>query len=304
MVSIRLKLLTAACLAPLVLPGCGARVPAIDSAHPDVPTPAPEVGTAAPAAGTTPVPVVDGTASIILEPPEFVLTATPTRISLPLPLERILLDAPGPRSQVVSPVRVSGWAGPAYGGKVFVRLIGEQGQEIGRATTFLLAIEGSAGAFVVTVPFSISGVAEAGLIEVSFNHQTSNQVDHIHSRPVVFLSVGPPRIFTDPDAPEKLTIFSPREDRRVSGGVAEVRGAAWIDEDFPLLIEVLDRSGNVVGSAEVEVEAPVLGELGTFEARVPFTIPRAQYGRIAIIERSEHPPAVRHYTSIRVYLEP
>ena len=255
-------------------------------------------------ADTTPIPVVDGTPALVLEPPEFVLTATPTRISLPLSQERIKLDAPGPGSQVVSPVRVTGWAGPAFGGKVLVRLLGEQGQEIGRATTYLLAIEGSAGQFVVTVPFSVNGVAEAGLVEVSFNNQTSNQVDHIHARPVVFLGVGPAHIFTDPGAPEKLTLFSPREDRRVSGGVADVRGAAWVDEDVPLLIEVLDRSGNVVGSAEATVQAPVLGELGTFQARVEFTIPRAQYGRIAVIERGEHPPAVRHYTSIRVYLEP
>lgn len=304
MVLTRLKVVATALLAGLVFPGCGASVPVIGPAEPGPPASTAEPGTATPPGASMPIPVVDGTASLILEPPEFVLTATPTRVSLPIPQERILLDAPGPRSQVVSPVRVSGWAGPAYGGKVFVRLIGEEGQEIGRATTYLLAIEGSAGAFVVTVPFSITGVAEAGLIEVGFNHLTSNRIDHIHSRPVVFLGVGPARIYTDPDAPEKLTIFSPREDRRVSGGVAEVRGAAWVDEDLPLLIEVLDRSGNVVGSAEVEVEAPVLGELGTFEARVPFTIPRAQYGRIAVIERGEHPPAIRHYTSVRVYLEP
>jgi hypothetical protein len=300
----RLRLLSAALAASLVLTACGASLPDLGLGLPSNARPVAEPGPTASPPATTPVPVVDGSPSIVLEPPEFVVTATPTRISLPLPQERISLDAPGPGSQVVSPVRVSGWAGPAYGGRIFVRLIGEQGQEIARATTYLLAIEGSAGLFVVTVPFTLQGVAEAGMIEVSFNHPTTNQVVHIHSRPVVFLSTGPALIHPDPGAPEKVTIFTPRDERRVSGGVAHVRGGAWLDEDLPLLIEVLDRDGNVVGSTEVEVQAPVLGELGTFEADVPFTIPNSQYGRIAVIERSLSPPGVRHFTSVRVYLEP
>lgn len=291
-------------MASLALTACGASLPDLGSNPPSIAEPIAGFDATASPAATTPIPVVDGTPSVVLEPPEFVVTATPTRISLPLPQERISLDAPGPGSQVVSPVRVSGWAGPAFGGRIFVRLIGEEGQEIGRATTYLLAIEGSAGLFVVTVPFTLQGVAEAGSVEVSFNHQTTNQLEHIHSRPVVFLSAGPARIHPDPGAPEKISIFTPRDERRVSGGVAHVRGGAWLDEDLPLLIEVLDRTGNVVGSAEVEVQAPVLGELGTFEADVPFTIPNAQYGRIAVIERTENPPGVRHFTSVRVYLEP
>jgi hypothetical protein len=252
----------------------------------------------------TPRPVTNSTPSIILEPPEFVLTPTPTRISLPLPQERIVLHAPGPGSQVTSPVRVTGWSGPAYAGKIYVRLLGEQGQVIGQATTYLLANEDSAGTFLVLVPFAIADVAEAGLVEVSYRSPIDNQVEHIHARPVVFLSVGPSLIYTDPGAPEQLTIFSPRDNRRVSGGVARVQGGGWVDEDLPLVVEVLDRSGEVVGSAEVELEAPVVGELGTFDVEVPFSIPRAQYGRIAVIERSQRPVGIRHYTSVRVYLEP
>lgn len=288
----------------LTLAGCAGPLPDLGFGPAEAPSPTAALAAPASPVPVSPIPVVDGTPALVLEPPEFVVTPTPTRISLTLPQERITLDAPGPGSQVVSPVRVSGWAGPAFGGKVFVRLLGEQGQELGRATTYLLTSEGSAGLFVVTVPFRVEGVAEAGFVEVSYHHLTTNLVEHITTRPVVFLGVGPARIHPDPGAPEKVTIFTPRDDRRVSGGVAHVRGAAWLDEALPLLIEVLDRSGSVIGSAEVEVQAPVLGELGTFEADVAFTVPHAQYGRIAVVERGQDPPIVRHYTSVRVYLEP
>lgn len=292
-----------AAAAALLLSGCLA--PAGGSGG--APNPQAAGGTApepSPTLPALPAPLVDGTAAVVLEPPEFAPTATPTRISLPLPQERLILEAPGPGSQVTSPVRVAGWAGPSFQGKVFVRLIGEQGQEIARTTTYILAQEGAAGLFVVTVPFSISGVAEAGLIEVSTNNLLNNRLDHLAARPVVFLAVGEPRVHTNLTVTEKLTIFSPREDRVVRGGVASVRGGAWVDEDLPLLIEVLDRAGQVVGSVEVPLLAPVVGELGTFEAEVPYTIPHAQYGRIAVIERGLHPPAVRHVTSLRVWLEP
>ena len=282
-----------ACRAGVTAPG---EVPTVAAASVTTPTP--------PEPSMTRLPIVDGTPALVLEPPEFILTPTPTRVSLPLPLERLIIEAPGPGSSVVSPVRVAGWGGPGFQRKIFVRLIGEQGQELARTTTYLLAQEGSAGLFVVTVPFSIGGLAEVGLVEVSFNTPTSNRLEHISTRPVVFLSVGPDRVYTNLTTAEKITIFSPRLDRLVRGGVATVSGAAILDEDLPLLVEVLDRTGQVIGSVEVPVQEPVVGELGTFEAKVAYTVPYPQYGRIAVTERGLRPPAVRHYTTVRVYLEP
>jgi hypothetical protein len=260
--------------------------------------------TPAPPSPSTPQPVIDGPPAIVLEPPEFVSSPTPTRISLTLPQERVILEAPGPGSQVVSPVRVAGWGGPSSQGRVFVRLIGEQGQVLARIATFILAPDGASGQFVVTVPFTLPGVAEAGLVEVSINDYTTGQLEHISTRPVVFLSVGPGRVHTNPTTAEKLSLFAPRQDGVMRDGLISVSGAALLDEDLPLLIEVLDRAGEVIASTEVEVQAPVLGELGTFQAQLPYEVPYAQYGRVAVTERGLHPPAVRHYTSVRVYLEP
>lgn len=253
---------------------------------------------------STPMPVVDGAPALVLEPPEFVSSPTPTRISLPLPQERIVIEAPGPGSQVVSPVRVAGWGGPSAQGWIYVRLIGEQGQVLARITTFTLAPEGSSGQFVVTVPFTIAGVAEAGLVEVSYNGYTTGKLEHIATRPVVFLGVGPARIHTNQGVAEKLTVFTPRQDQVMRQGRVNVSGAALLDEDLPLLVELLDRAGEVLVSTEVEVAAPALGELGTFQAQLEYSVPFAQYGYLAVTERGLHPPAVRHYSSIRVYLEP
>jgi len=263
-----------------------------------------ETESALPGPSATPEPVIDGTPALVLEPPEFVSSPTPTRISLTLPQERIIIEAPGPGSHVVSPVRVAGWGGPSSQGRIFVRLIGEQGQVIARTTTFILAPEGASGQFVVTVPFTLAGVAEAGLVEVSYNGYTTGQLEHISTRPVVFLSVGPGRVHTNQTTAEKLSLFAPRQDQVMRENLIHVSGAALLDEDLPLLIEVLNRAGEVIASTEVEVQAPVLGELGTYQAQLSYEVPYGQYGRVAVTERGLHPPAVRHYTSVRVYLEP
>ena len=59
-------------------------------------------------------------------------------------------------------------------------------------------------------------------------------------------------------AAEKVTIFTPREDRsRSRAGSILVRGAAWLDEDLPLLVEIIDRQGQMIlASAEVPLAAP------------------------------------------------
>jgi len=260
--------------------------------------------TPAPATPSTPAPMTDSTPALVLEPPEFVSSPTPTRISLPLPQERIILEAPGPGSQVVSPVRVAGWGGPSSQGRLSIRLIGEQGQVLARTSTYLLAPQDAAGQFVLTVPFTIDGVAEAGLVEVSSYALSDGRLEHVSTRPVVFLSVGPDSVQTNQDTAEKLALFSPREGQVIRGGTIMVRGGAIVDEDLPLLVEVLDRMGQVVASTEVEVQAPAVGELGTFQTQIRYSLPFPQYGRVAVTERGLHPPAVRHYTSVRVYLQP
>jgi hypothetical protein len=91
-------------------------------------------------------------------------------------------------------------------------------------------------------------------------------------------------------------------DQRRFGDTRQLKGK--IDEEMPLLIEIIDRQGQVISSAEVALAAPALGELGTFEATLDYTVPYPQYGWVAVTERGLHPPAVLHYTSVRVYLRP
>lgn len=290
----------------LLLVWLSACVPASSAPTPTAfisPVPAPSA-TPEPSTGAQRLPLVNVTPAIVLEPPTFVPSPTPTLLSLPLPPEKFILEAPGPGSQIVSPVHIVGWGGPSYRDQVRVRLIGEDGEVLAQIRTYLLVPSGRSGRFIVDLPFQLPGVAEAALIEASAENPLTGRLDHLATRRVVLLSTGRALIHTGLTPPEKVSIFTPREDRVVEGGAILIRGAAWLDEDLPLLVEVIDRQGQVISSAEVMLAAPALGELGTFEATLDYVVPYPQYGWVAVTERGLHPPAVLHYTSVRVYLRP
>ena len=102
----------------------------------------------------------------------------------------------------------------------------------------------------------------------------------------------------------KLAIFTPREEVIVEGGRALVSGAGWVDLDVPLTVEILDRSGNRLGGAQVPLDAPAVGQLGTFSVEVDYQTPYPQWARITVAEVHPDLPGVFHYTSVLVWLRP
>jgi hypothetical protein len=269
--------------------------------------------TTAPSATSSPTveALVAGTAThspLTMETPAIVIESgdrpspTPLR-DVPLPLEQLAILLPGPGSQVVSPIYVLGRGGPTWNQRVSVRLLGEEGQELARTSTFLWAPAQASGRFAVDLPFRIDGVAEAARLEVTADDMRYRRMAQLTTVDLVLLSIGTPRIHPAFDGPEKLAILSPREGAVASGGRVTVRGAGWVDADVPLRIEVLDRSGSVVGSAEAHLDSPI-GQLGSFSVEIPFSVAEPQFGRIALSEVAADIPGLVHYSSVEVYLEP
>ena len=119
--------------------------------------------------------------------------------------------------------------------------------------------------------------------------------------PVTLLTTGSPRIEENLHGPEKITIFRPTDETNVHGPGLRIEGAAWMDEDLPLGVEVLDLRGNVLASSEVEVQAPAVGALGTFGLDLELSLSRSQWIRIGVFERSSGPLELVHYSSVQVW---
>lgn len=274
--------------------------------EPPTPSPIPATPTATLDVTATPEPLTAATPAIVVESTYVPYTATGVPPAVSLPMEKLRIYQPGPGSQVVSPFRVAGWGGPSYKDRVRMRLYGEDGRVLAEGTTWLHVLEGvaQAGRFYGEVPFEIHGVAEAGRLEISMYGYRYGQLSHLSTVDLTLLSVGNPQIHHALDGPEKLTIFSLREESIVEGGRVNVQGAGWVNSDLPLTVQVFDRYGEVLGSVQVYLEAPAVGQLGTFQVEVPYEITFSQWARVAVSEHSADIPGLIHFTSVEVWLKP
>ncbi|UCF62074.1 MAG: hypothetical protein JSV37_05120 [Anaerolineaceae bacterium] len=288
--------------------GCNTPTPTAPEPTDEPPTPSPIAATptATLDVTATPEPLTAATPAIVVESTYVPYTATGVPPAVSLPMEKLRIYQPGPGSQVVSPFRVAGWGGPSYKDRVRMRLYGEDGRVLAEGTTWLHVLEGvaQAGRFYGEVPFEIHGVAEAGRLEISMYGYRYGQLSHLSTVDLTLLSVGNPQIHHALDGPEKLTIFSLREESIVEGGRVNVQGAGWVNSDLPLTVQVFDRYGEVLGSGQVYLEAPTVGQLGTFQVEVPYEITFSQWARVAVSEHSADIPGLIHFTSVEVWLKP
>jgi hypothetical protein len=252
----------------------------------------------------TPKPLTALTPAIVLEPPDRPPTPTPVPAPVNLPPEEMTIYSPGPGSQVTSPFEISGKGGPSWLGRVHLRLYGESGELLSEATTYLLANPGRVGHFYGQLGFSIPYVAEAGRLEVSVDDLRTGRMSHLATVDLILLSAGQPLVHPGFEGPEKIAIIEPKEDAVVSGGLLAVRGAGWVDSNLPVTISLVDRAGNVLGTAEVPVDAPRVGELGTFGATIAYSVGYSQYGRVFVTEHSPTGSDPVHVSSHEVYLQP
>jgi hypothetical protein len=249
-------------------------------------------------------PLTVETPAIVIEPPIPLPTVTPLPASVGVPLEELALIKPGPGSFLRTPIQIEGYGGPSQNNRVQLRLYGEDGRLIAQGYTFLYSYPGRPGQFFGEVPFETDLVAETGWLEVRSFGDRYGLLRHLTKFHVNLLSTGSEKIYPAIRGAEKLTIFSPREEARISGGTLHVSGAGWVDADVPLGIEVLDARGQVIAATSMPLDSPGIGQLGTFAVSLSYEIGFGQWARIGVYEQHGDVPGVIHYASVQVWLEP
>jgi hypothetical protein len=251
----------------------------------------------------TPEPFSETTSAIVIESLQDLETPTPLPPLVNMPLEQLVIYEPGPGSQVNSGFRVSGWGGPSFDDRVLIRLLGEDGGVISRGWRYLYVLSGNPGRFNGTIYFNIEHIAEEARLEISTQSWRDRQTTHISTVNLTLLSTGSALVHPARRGTEKLAILSPHEGGVVGGGVALVQGAGWVDSDTPLSVDIVNNRGDSLGSAQVELDAPAVGQLGTFSVEVPYQIDFQQWVHITVFEPSTgNIPGIIHLTSVEVWL--
>jgi hypothetical protein len=289
------------------LAACGQGAASQSPAASPLSTASPAPHTPAPtglAAGTpTPGPLTEATLPLVIEPPGQPATATLRIPPVNLPPESLTLYSPGPGSQVTSPIRISGRGGPSFNERIRMRLYGEDNRLLGEHTTVLFAYPGNAGRFVSILSFQISGVAEAGRLEIASFDRRYNRVDHITTENLILLSTSQPLIHPQIQPPEQLAILSPPDGQTLTGGSLQIRAAGWVNADVPVTVDLVDRQGEVMATGQARFDAAQVGQLGTITLTLPYTTPFSQYARVVLTERDPTGAYIVHLSSVEVYLQ-
>lgn len=302
---IKLRLLLANLCAVAALTACGAgSTPPATATQTAAPTePSPPPATEGPTATPTYAPLTEATEPVVLEPPVPTPTATLSPPPLHLPDSSIAIFRPGPGSQVTSPLEVRGHAGPSFNERARVRLLDLEGNTLDEQPTILFAYPGNPGRFATNLSFEFPGVSMAAILQVDTFDLRYNRLADRFSQEVVLLTSGSPLVRPGYQGPSQLTITSPRENTRVQDGLITVTGGGWSTGRGPILLQAIDRRGDVLDSTTVELTTSVPGRIGTFEATLEFDLTFSQFGRLAIAEMDDSLGTNWFLESIEVYFQ-
>jgi hypothetical protein len=198
-------------------------------------------------------------------------------------------------------MQVAGHGGPSFEERLRIRLLGADGALLAERMTILFAYPGNPGRFAANVPFEIEGVSTAATIQLDTFDRRYGRLAQRYSQEVVLLSTGSERIRPGYQGPSQLAILSPREGVEVKAGTVVVSGGGWSSGAGPIVLQAIDRNGNVLDSTPVELSSGTSGRIGTFEGSLEFHLERSQFGRLMISELDADLGEPRFLQSIEVY---
>ncbi len=228
------------------------------------------------------------------------LTETPTP-----PLAFFRINNIRPFSFVTSPIRPEAIVSPGEDGFIIVELIGEDGRTITKENINYKGYMGRRFGIAPEVNFELQRASEYGRLLI-YTEDRYNRTIALTSVDLILLQLGSNKTSPPNDLTEPFIIRKPRADTTIEGGFIVVEGLARILSTNPILIECIDPDGNIVGDAQIELEAPnqVLSHI-PFEAFIPYSVDESTNVRITVRQDSDSRlPGTLYLFSFEVTLEP
>lgn len=181
-------------------------------------------------------------------------TPTPTLTPTP-PFAYLHITRPGEFSRLISPYRMEAMVEPGEDGLVRIELIGEDNRLIINEALDYRDYLNRRFWVAPYLEFQIPGTAETARLVMSVEDQFGRDIA-LSSVDLVLLSLGNNE--TNPAAVdlEPYLIRYPSTDQVLQGGVMWVSGLARRVNSTPLILELIDEQGKIVGANQVMVPPP------------------------------------------------
>lgn len=259
---------------------------------------------------------VSATISVLIQTaaPATIIPPTPSptvrSFRLPSPTPRpqpakMRITKPGAYSKVSSPIQLEALISPGDDRLVHIDLIGEDGRIM--VSEVLDFRNYDAKNFYITpeIPFTINSAAELARIVVYTDDMFGQRISLV-SVEVLLMQLGGSDITAPLIELEPYLVITPREGTLITGGTVTVNGTARVVNDQPLIIELIDEQGTVVGSAEVLVSQPSDTLVHVpFQTSVPYTVTHRTRVRMSLRQESAtRIPGTVWMSSTILFLDP
>jgi len=203
--------------------------------------------------------------------PTDTATATVTPTPTP-PLAKMHITKPGEFSKIVTHYRMEAMVLPGADGLVSVRLVGEDGRYIiNQLLDYSYHTESSLW-IAPYLDFESSAAAELARLEVGTQDKFGRRIS-LSTVDLILMSVGKNQINDSAILHEPYLIRYPANEQVVSGGEVWVAGLVDPVSSNPLVLELIDEKGTVLGSREIPIAEPT-GDLShtPFGVGIPYTV--------------------------------
>ena len=209
---------------------------------------------------------------------------------------------PGPLSKLVSSVAVYGYAIPGYGNKGRVYLYGEDGRVLA-SEVLQLNTAYTWAYYYWTLHFEIQAAGELARLTMSTQDQYG-RLTAVNSVHLILLAEGFSVVNQPGDLRERCVIDLPAPGRRISGGILAVSGEMRPFNILPLVVELIDRDGNVL-AVQLVATSPVPDDSYVpFQVDLPYSISSGTWARLVVRQPDELINGTMYLYSREVFLNP
>jgi hypothetical protein len=230
--------------------------------------------------------------------PTFTPSNTPT-----LDPSRVILRFAGlgPMSKLSSPFNLVFYIQREYTGTTRIEIIGEDGREIYRKV-FRTFPQSSPSRVAEEIRFDIPAAGEVARIQISTQDEFG-RIMALNSVRVLLMSVGDNQFTPAYEAVERVVLRFPRLDAEGTGGELRVVGMIRPFNNGPVILELVDQRGAVVGSRLLYFDAS-LNEFQHFESSIPYRVAEDTPVRIVLRQSDDRIPGPAYLYSHQILLKP
>jgi hypothetical protein len=191
---------------------------------------------------------------------------------------------------------------PRATGLTFVELFGEDGRLMARNVLRSYGDSGQFDKVLVELPFETNAAAEVGRLQVS-TQDDFGMLQAVKSVHIMLLSVGD-SIITNPEyLRESVALVEPPLLHYITGGGVSVQGTMQVFNDLPVIFELVDRQGQVLGSRMVSV-APADGEYYPINLNLAYVVTQYTPARLVVRQSDSRIPGPYYLYSQQLFLSP